>query len=86
MSRILILIFLLALPVKSFACSCIYFDTPVSIKDFNEGVTILISSHDLKYVTEVCDRILLLKDGFIIKDTNKNEDTLSELEKYFEIY
>jgi ABC-2 type transport system ATP-binding protein len=51
----------------------------------NEGVTILISSHDLKHVTEVCNRILLLEDGHIIKDTNTSSDTLIELEKYFEI-
>lgn len=51
----------------------------------NEGVTILISSHDLKHVTEVCSRILLLEDGHIIKDTNTSSDTLVELEEYFEI-
>ena len=51
----------------------------------SEGVTILISSHDLKHVTEVCNRILLLEDGLIIKDTNTSNETLIELEKYFEI-
>lgn len=51
----------------------------------NEGVTILISSHDLKHVTEVCSRIILLEDGHIIKDTNTSSDTLVELEEYFEI-
>lgn len=52
----------------------------------NDGVTLLISSHDLKHITEICNRIVLLKDGLIIKDTNKTEDTLAELEQYFEIY
>jgi len=51
----------------------------------NEGVTILISSHDLKHVTDVCNRILLLEDGHIVKDTNISNETLIELEKYFEI-
>lgn len=51
----------------------------------NEGVTILISSHDLKHVTEVCNRILLLEEGRIVKDTNTSNETLIELEKYFEI-
>lgn len=51
----------------------------------NEGVTILISSHDLKHVTEVCNRILLLEEGRIVKDTNIGNETLVELEKYFEI-
>lgn len=51
----------------------------------NEGVTILISSHDLKHVTEVCNRIVLLEDGHIINDTNTSNETLTELERYFEI-
>ncbi len=51
----------------------------------NEGVTILISSHDLKHVTEVCNRIILLEEGRIVKDTNTSNETLIELEKYFEI-
>jgi ABC-2 type transport system ATP-binding protein len=50
-----------------------------------EGTTILISSHDLKHVTEVCSRIILLEEGFIVKDTNTNAETLVELEKYFQV-
>jgi ABC-2 type transport system ATP-binding protein len=52
----------------------------------NEGVTILISSHDLKHVTEICSRILLLEEGHIVKDTNTGDDTLVELEKYFKVF
>ena len=56
------------------------------LKELNsEGTTILISSHDLKHVTEVCSRILLLEEGLIIQDKNTSSDTLIELEKYFEI-
>ncbi len=56
------------------------------LKKLNEeGVTILISSHDLNHVTEICNRILLLENGIIIKDTNTNTETLVELEKYFSI-
>ena len=51
----------------------------------DEGVTMLISSHDLKYVTEICNRILLLENGIIIKDTNTNKETLVELENYFNV-
>ena len=51
----------------------------------NQGTTILISSHDLKHVTEVCSRILLLEDGNIVQDTNTSSNTLPELEKYFQI-
>jgi len=54
------------------------------LKKLNEeGVTILISSHDLKHVTEICNRILLLEKGIIIKDNNTNTETLVELERYF---
>ncbi len=49
------------------------------------GATILISSHDLKHVTEVCSRILLLEEGLIVQHTSTSNNTLVELEKYFEI-
>jgi ABC-2 type transport system ATP-binding protein len=51
----------------------------------DEGVTMLISSHDLKHVTEICTRILLLENGIIIKDTNTTTETLVELENYFNV-
>lgn len=49
----------------------------------SNDLTTLISSHDLTHVTEVCDRIILLEKGVIIKDIPTNADTLSELESYF---
>lgn len=55
------------------------------IKDLAEkkGVTILISSHDLMHITEVCERIVVLNKGEIIKDLETNEATLKELEAHF---
>jgi ABC-2 type transport system ATP-binding protein len=50
-----------------------------------QGLTIVISSHDLNHVTEICTRIILLEEGLIIKDTNTNLDTLPELERYFQV-
>ncbi len=47
------------------------------------NVTTLISSHDLNHVTEVCNRIILLEKGIIIKDILTDENTLGELEAYF---
>lgn len=47
------------------------------------AVTTIISSHDLNHVTDVCDRIILLEKGLIIKDFSKDENTLRELEAYF---
>lgn len=49
----------------------------------DEGVTIIISSHDLKHVTDICNRILLIENGIIVKDKNTNAETLDELENYF---
>ncbi len=49
----------------------------------DQKVTTLISSHDLNHVTDVCDRIILLEKGLVIKDLQKDEHTLMELEVYF---
>jgi len=49
----------------------------------DDGVTIMISSHDLKHVTDVCTRILLIENGIVVKDKNTNSETLDELENYF---
>nr|WP_197718633.1 ABC transporter ATP-binding protein [Pedobacter schmidteae] len=48
-----------------------------------KAITTLISSHDLNHVTDVCDRIILLEKGKVIKDFHKDENTLMELEAYF---
>jgi ABC-2 type transport system ATP-binding protein len=48
-------------------------------------VTMLISSHDLKHVTEVCGRIAILEKGLIIHDLKTSENTLKELESYFAV-
>jgi ABC-2 type transport system ATP-binding protein len=55
------------------------------IKDLAEknGVTVLISSHDLMHVTEVCERIVVLEKGKIIKDLVTSAATLKELEAHF---
>nr|WP_294948952.1 ABC transporter ATP-binding protein [uncultured Mucilaginibacter sp.] len=49
----------------------------------NNGVTTIVSSHDLNHVTDVCDRILLMEKGVIIKDIATSSSTLNELEEYF---
>jgi len=48
-------------------------------------VTMLISSHDLNHVTEVCKRIVVLHQGDIVHDIETGEDTLKELEAYFAV-
>ncbi|PWK20602.1 ABC transporter ATP-binding protein [Xanthomarina spongicola] len=48
-----------------------------------KGVTVLISSHDLMHVTDVCERIVVLEKGKIIKDLATSEATLKDLEAHF---
>ena len=49
------------------------------------GTTMFISSHDLNHVTEVCDRIVVLEKGIVVRDIPTNEHTLKELESYFAV-
>ena len=51
----------------------------------NKEVTVLISSHDLTHVTEVCERIVVLDKGFVVKDIQTSTETLKELEGYFSV-
>lgn len=51
----------------------------------NKEVTILISSHDLSHVTDVCERIVVLDKGNLVKDINTSPETLKELESYFSV-
>ncbi len=57
------------------------------VKDLSakKRITTLISSHDLNHVTDVCERIILMEKGKIIKDIATNSNTLNELEEYFSV-
>ena len=49
-------------------------------------VTLLISSHDLNHITDVCDRIVVLHEGEMVHDLVTNQDTLKVLEEYFAVH
>jgi ABC-2 type transport system ATP-binding protein len=49
----------------------------------NREVTALISSHDLVHVTEVCERIVVLDKGTVVRDIRTSPETLRELEAFF---
>ena len=49
----------------------------------NNDLTVLISSHDLGHITEVCERIVVLEKGDVIKDLKTSPKTLKELEAHF---
>lgn len=56
------------------------------LKTLNDkGMTIIISSHDLNHITDTCQRILLIENGKIIEDVSTSNDTLKQLEHYFDV-
>ena len=57
------------------------------LAELNErlNITMLISSHDLMHVTEVCSRIVALQKGIAVHDLQTNENTLRELEAFFTV-
>ena len=57
------------------------------IKDLsqNPNVTVLVSSHDLVHTVEVCNRIVALNKGEIVKDIQTSPETLKELEAFFAV-
>jgi len=51
----------------------------------NPEVTVLVSSHDLVHTVEVCNRIVALNKGEVVKDIQTSEETLKELEAFFAV-
>ena len=51
----------------------------------SSGVTMMISSHDLMHVAEVCNRIVALQKGIVVHDLQTDENTLKELEAFFAV-
>lgn len=47
--------------------------------------TVLVSSHDLVHTVEVCNRIVVLQKGEIVKDIQTSAATLKELETFFAV-
>jgi len=57
------------------------------IKELSENpeITVLVSSHDLVHTVEVCNRIVALNKGEIVKDIETSPETLRELEAFFAV-
>jgi ABC-2 type transport system ATP-binding protein len=57
------------------------------IKELAEdpNVTVLVSSHDLVHTVEVCNRIVALHLGEVVKDIQTSPETLKELEAFFAV-
>ena len=48
-------------------------------------ITVLVSSHDLVHTVEVCERIVALNKGEVVKDIQTSAETLHELETFFAV-
>ncbi len=47
------------------------------------GTTLLLSSHNLLHVAEICDRILVIDNGRVARDFAPDSASLSDLEAFF---
>ncbi len=47
--------------------------------------TMLVSSHNLNHITGMCNRIILLEKGKVIRDLQLPNDSLDDIEKYFSL-
>ncbi|MDR2683612.1 MAG: ATP-binding cassette domain-containing protein [Dysgonamonadaceae bacterium] len=48
-----------------------------------QGTTVLISSHNLNYTTDISSRLVLLEKGIVLKDRNNSPEAIAELNDYF---
>ncbi len=51
----------------------------------DKNTTLLVSSHDLVHTVDVCERIVALNKGEVVKDIQTSPETLHELEAFFAI-
>ena len=55
------------------------------IKQLNEnGTTVILSSHNLHNVAQICSRIVLIEGGKVVKDERVSESVIAEINQYFE--
>jgi ABC-2 type transport system ATP-binding protein len=47
------------------------------------GTTVLISSHNLNYTTDISNRLVLLEKGMALKDMENSPEAIAELNDYF---
>jgi ABC-2 type transport system ATP-binding protein len=47
--------------------------------------TIILSSHNLNHISDLCTRIVLLEKGKIIKDLTNNDEAMDEIETFFKV-
>jgi len=57
------------------------------LSDYNKknSALIIISSHDLNHVTDICTRIAIIEKGAIIRDLKNDGGAMNELANYFSV-
>ena len=51
----------------------------------NSNTAIIISSHNLNHISDLCSRIILMENGVIIKNFMNSKETMTEIELYFSV-
>jgi ABC-2 type transport system ATP-binding protein len=57
------------------------------LQEYNQkyNTTVLLSSHNIQHVMDICNRIVVLESGYIIRDeVNPDNNAKLEIENYFE--
>lgn len=49
----------------------------------NQTKTIILSSHNLNHISEICTRIAVMEKGHIVMDFQNNSESMAEIENYF---
>jgi len=47
-----------------------------------EGLTIIYISHKLKEISEICNRVIVLRDGYLVKEKEINKITLKQMAEF----
>ncbi|MFA8342206.1 MAG: ABC transporter ATP-binding protein [Rhodothermaceae bacterium] len=55
------------------------------LKEIGDETLLIISSHDLNHITEICTRIVVLEKGKLVYDIERSEDTLEKLKEHFAV-
>ena len=45
--------------------------------------TIILSSHNLNHISDICTRVALMEKGVIVRDLQNNRESMSEIDGYF---
>jgi len=58
-----------------------------SLIELNEekGITVVVSSHDIANIADLCTRVTILEKGEIVRDVQASDKSYEELQEYFSV-